>query len=432
MPPPIPLYTFDYKGKTEMRGVTETRSGMFFAEVPLKPFSKVSVSDQLEFGKVVYGPARVTVDEARKDHDLLHAAAHAGPMELRRLIARLSPLGGTRSYPNPAVWPVQAGAPKIHVQVSHEFDGEIRGVRRSNVSCSLPMGAPELLMERVVDVISDLLSCAVDSQLGLRPSIEDLFAAVRFALTREGGACPISDNVAEKFVVPLIREMRQMEPWSILRDSDPATDDSEVIHCFLLQFLDKARRADELGERKQLKRFRKEIRMRKKQAHTVFIKNLPLDVTEEQVFSLFNSLAPNAVYKVDLPRTDSGDSKGYGFVICRSRKATEAVLSKCNWELNGRVLFLAPRDDDSSPRKHMVSLPSELQDAVLRVVRQHPGCNASQVPNFVQILSPSLSLNPHRFGFRNLTQALQSISQIYLEHANRGNANRPVYFVYPK
>lgn len=436
MPPPVPIYTLDCKGRTQHKGVYETRSAMFFAQIELKGYSKISVEDQQEFGKIVYGPPRQGMEESVEDFKQLESSAYSGSSTLRRLIARLSPFGGTKSHPSPAVWPVQAGAPKIHVQVSRAHDQEIRGVRRSNVSCAISRSAPALLMERVLDVLTDLLSCAVDSQLGLVPSLQDLMGAIKFALSREGGVCPISDSMFNEHIVPLIASMVKTEPWSILKEPDPATDDEEVIHNFLLQFLDKARRADFLGERKQLKRFRKEVRMRKKLAHTVFVRNLPLDATVDAVFALFNSVASNAVYKVDLPKTETGESKGYGFVICRSKKATDAVIAHPNWKLNGRELFVSPREkpqeDDPCLKKCRMSLPSELEEVIVKVVRQHPGCNASRIPGLIYAIDSSLSLDPKRLGFRNLTHALQSVPQIYLEFANRGNAQRPVYFVYPK
>ena len=452
MPPAIPLYAFDYKGKSGTPNVGESRAGMFFAELPLKYKRLIREPDYPEFGKVVYGPARTTVQEAKVDLDMLSHAASEGVNGLRRAIAKLAQYGGTKSHPSPAIKPVMAGAPRIHVGVTADDSMELVGVRRSNVSVALPNSAPKLVMQRVIDIVADLLSCAVDSQLGIQPPISDMVDAVKFALGRERANVPINESGISQFVVPMIQAMHATLPWSTLVPVDPETDDGEVIRCFIHQFLDKCRQADQVGEKKQLKRMRKEARKRKTTSHTVFVTNLPRESTDDELFALFNSGLPgfeNPIYKVDIPREDGSEaprSKGFGFVVCRSRKATNAVLEKHEWELGGRVLYVAPRtqdsvEEDGSPsRKRLKAnslqfrLPSEWEEAITRLVTRNPGCNVSQLPDMLQLsLSDTdQALDPQRYGFRNLTHALQSVPTIYLELANGGSVKRPVYFAYPK
>lgn len=442
MPPQVPIYVFDFKGKSRIKGVSESRAGSFFAEIPLKHVREFSESDFGEFGKVVYGPARERISEAQCDFIELSGAASKGPGMLRRAICKLAHLGGTRSHPNPAVKPVLAGAPKINVNVVSNDAIVINGIRRSNVSASIPSSGSELLMERILDISTDLLSCAVDSQLGISPPVADLVDAIKFAVSREGVSCPLSEQIVQECVIPLIYSMKDYAPWASLHEPKANTDDAQVIHGFLTQFRDKARQADQHGEKKQLKRVRREVRKRKKEAHTIFVLNLPRETTEAELFQVFNQSA-NAVYKATIPKDAEGYSKGFGFVICRSRKATESILQRYDWEVGGRRLYVKkaandPEEEEAEPKRQRTNssalfrLPSSLEDAVVKVVSQHPGCNVSQIPNLVRQVVVDEPLDPQKYGFRNLSHALQSVSSIYLEPAKSGSARRPVYFAYPK
>ena len=437
MPPAIPLYTFDVVEKAK-NGICNTRSGMYFAEVNLRNIVNIPDSDLSEFGSTLYGPLRSTASEAATDFKYLNDQAHLGTQFLRRAVAKLGYLGGTKSHPGRGVKSVLAGAPKIHISMTDGDSVEIRGIRRPNVSVAASPNAPQFVLSRVIDLITDLLSCAVDSQLGIAPSANDLVEAVKHAITRERGACPISEGTVSGYILPLVQRMMQTEPWSSLREARKGTDDAEVIHGLMNQFLDKSRQADEHGERKQVKRLRKEVRDRKKTAHTVFVSNLPAGVTEETLFNLVNSVngEKNNVYKVKLPRDENtGSIKSYAFVTCRSKKATEAVLAHGSWILGDKKLYVAPRnEDDASPSiKHQKTgdLPIELQREILRAVKSQPGCNVSQIPDLVSKGAAGLTLNPQAFGFRNLTHALQSVATIRLEPKETTVSHRPVYYAYP-
>jgi hypothetical protein len=446
MPPPVPIHALDYKGKSKLTGVSETRAGSFFAELSLKELKAIPESDYPEFGKTLYGPSRQRISEAKRDFDQLSLAAAEGSSSLRRALCKLAHLGGTKSHPNPKVVPVLAGAPKIHVKVGVTPSQEIKGVRRSNISASIAEGAPELMMERVLDIACDLLSCAADSQLGICPSTEDLVSAVKFALSREGVPCPLTSELIDEYVTPLIDAMKDYSPWASMSEIRTNTDDHDVIKGFLNQFLDKARQADQHGERKQLKRVKKEIRKRKKQAHTLFVANIPRNITEQDLFLLFNKGVEgidNAIYRVEIPKDEAGAPRGFGFVICRSRRATLAILDCPRWQIGGRDLLVKLKNDrgreDESPKRRRISelvsqLPVPVEELIVKVVKQNPGCNVSQIPNlYVQVNEAEHDpLNPQQYGFRNLTHALQSIPTIYLELVKGGSTKRPAYFAYPK
>lgn len=437
MPPAIPLFTFDVNGKAN-RGVCSTRAGTFFAELPVRSIRSIKDVDHSEFGTIVYGPLRMTLDEATSDFKRLNDSAHSSTAALRREIARLGSLGGTKSHPSASIKSVLAGSPKIHLQVDDNDAVTIKGIRRPNVTASISARAPHFLLRRIIDVATDLLSCAVDSQLGIAPSTDDLLEAVKHAISRDKGMCPISDSLICTYVLPLLEKMKDSEPWSVLKPAREDSDDAEVIHGLMNQFLDKSRQADVHGERKQVKRLRKEVRDRKKTAHTVFVTNLPSNITEEALFDLFNSVTPekNSVYKVKLPRDEeSGAIKTYAFVTCRSKKATAAVLAKNDWIINDKKLYVASRnEDDASPlskRQNTGDIPENLEREIENIVKSNPGCNVSQIPDLVSKGSSGLSFHPRELGFHNLTQALQSLSTIRLEPKDVTGSNRPVYYAYP-
>ena len=424
MPPVIPLYAFDYKGKSKVNGVSVTRTNMFFSEYPLT----YQPSFLLEFGNVIYGPQRRNIHEAKKDHELIEEAASRGPDMLRRAVAKLAHLGGTKSHPHPNVTPVLMDVSKpIRIIVSTENSQEIQGVRRSHVFAIVAESAPSLIMERVVDSLSDLLACSVDSQLGLRPPVDLLLSCVKHAISREMSICPILDDELDTYVRPLCEKMLDTLPWSILKVPSNA-EDLEVITGFIRQFLDKSRQADLHGERKQIKRIQKKRRDLKKSLHTVFVNNVPWETTEAELHTLFSKNVPglsNPIYKVLIPKNEiTGAAKGYALVICRSKKATRAVLDKTDWEIAGRSLNLRWRDPTKI--ESTGKLPAELEEKIAKVVSQNPGCNVSQIPNYLE------ELDFHKYGFKNLTHALQSVPYIYLELGNSRNITRPVYLAYPK
>ena len=431
MPPPVPVYALDCNGVTEA-GLASTRAGTFFAELKLvgKRFSE---QDMAEFGEVVYGPARQQAQEAEIDLVMLKDSANDGAASLRRVVAKLGALGGTRSFPNPSITPVLAGMGFVKIELPCDEHIVIKGVRRTNVSILAPADVPVFLFSRIVDILTDVLSCAVDSQLGIAPSTEDLLALLNYAISREKGTAPISDTVLQTRVIPLIENMKLTPPWSVLEQPRPGTDDAEVIHGFMNQMLDKSRRADMYGEKKQIKRLRKEVRDRKKTAHTLFVSNFPQDTTEDQLFQLFNSGVPgliNPVYKVKLPM------KTYAFVTCRSAKATRGIIEHKDWVLEDKKLYVARKSggDESPSQKRQrsdsadVPVPESIAVHVCKVLGAHSGCNISRIPELLK--DDGVVVDPHALGFRNLAHLLQSIHGVRLEQHAAPGSFRPVYHAY--
>jgi hypothetical protein len=89
-------------------------------------------------------------------------------------------------------------------------------------------------MERVIDLLTDLLSSVVDSQLDILPPEYELLEVIKYALSRDKGVCPVSSHVFEKYISPLIRGFLGTSPWSKLKAPRPASDDFEIIHGFFL------------------------------------------------------------------------------------------------------------------------------------------------------------------------------------------------------
>lgn len=448
MPPAIPLHAFDFKGKSRSGGVTATRAGTFFAELALpqrvRGFTR---RDLLEFGNTVYGPERASIHEGKADLAALAAGMESGPSGLRRVIAKLAPLGGTRSHPHPDTRPVLSSALEIRIEIASTSCIEIHGIRRPHVFAAVPSNAPRLIMMRILDVLTDLLSCSVDSRLDIRPPLPLLLATVKHALSRESGQCAVSDSHLEMYAKPLAEAMLEVTPWDALSKLVPGTDDEEVITGFIRQFLDRARQADIHGENKlarQMKKEKKEKKERKKSLRTVFVNNVPWESTEAELHAVFSQgieSIPNGIYKVMIPKDpESKLSKGFALVVCRSRKATEMVLEKTGWEIGGRALQVRWRDPHSdiaqpaAKRQRSERLPPEVEEAMVRAITQNPGCNVSQIPNLILNGKGGDSplANPQVYGFKNLTHALQSIPSIYLESGSNRNFKRPAFFAYPK
>ena len=443
MPPPIPVHVLDLKERVGTN-IGATRAGTYFAEfkVPKKLFSD---SDVTEFGEVVYGPARLNLHDAEDDFRQLTEGSSRGALGLRRVVAKLGALGGTRSSPNPSVIPVLTHLQPIHVSISCDDCVQVKGVRRQNVTVSTPSDSPLFLVARVIDIVTDLMACVVDSQLMITPPISDLVAIVKYAISRENCTFPLSDEVWNSRVVPVVDVLLRASPWSLLNPPKPDTDDGEVIRGLLNQLLDKSRRADIYGERKQLKKCRKEVRERKKAAHTLFVSNFPANITEEDLFLLFNSSIPditNPVYKVKLPRDKAtGAARAYAFVTCRSAKATKAILEFGNWVIGGKKLYLATRDygEDSPSQKRQRIEPPEGADVPLEVatllrtiILRNPGCNISQLPTLAHEMSPDVSIDAQKYGFRSLVNLLQGIPDIRVEQIVMTNSHRPMYRAYYK
>ncbi len=451
MPPAIPLYSFDFKGKSKLVGVSETRSGQFYAEIDVSR-KYIPPDDIAEFGNVVYGPPRNSATEAKKDYNLFCKAMQKGSYYLRCLIAKLAPLGGTRSHPSPTVIPLLSSRPLVSLSLG-PGDSLIRGVRRKHVSLhGIPSEWPLLLLERVLDLLVDILSSVVDSQLGILPDVKDLEELIRFAISREKSVCPaVSEGIFRTSILPLIELFLQSDPWKAahLHPIRSTSDDREVIQGFLSQFYDKARQADIFGEKKQLKRLKHEVRERKKFHHTVFVGNLPKDVSDDALFSLFDQglyddpSIGKVVYKVYIPReAQSGHTRGFGFVTCRSAKATAAVLEH-SWKLGNIKLHVSRREDQimdepislhPQPKRmksEIIQLPESLQAEILKAVAKNPGCNISLIPSLIQKSENdgNSPLDPYQYGFRNLTQAIQSVKSLRLETS--GDA-RPIYYAYPE
>jgi hypothetical protein len=351
MPPPaIPLYSFDYKGKSRLVGVSEARSGQFYAQLEVSRRG-MPQCDLEEFGAVVYGPPRNSSAVAKEDYNILMQGLKSGTASFRRSIAKLGSLGGTRSHPNPSVVPLLSSKPNIELDFGSSGQLKVNGTRRKHVSViHLPDTTPIVLIERTIDLLVDILSSVVDSQLGIFPSHSDLEDLLHFGLSREKTPCPITSDLSRDFIQPMITLFLASNPWkSYLRTADESTDDREVISGFLAQLYDKARQADIFGEKKQMKRIKREVRERKKFHHTVFVGNLPKDISDESLFAVFdkvdNDSGGKVVYKVFIPRDPvTGHNKGFGFVTCRSAKATNAVLDR-TWKLGPIKLHVSKRDN---------------------------------------------------------------------------------------
>lgn len=443
MPPPIPVHVLDFKERARPN-IGATRAGAYFAEfkIPKKLFKESEIA---EFGEVVYGPARLNLHEAEDDLRMIAEGSSRGSSRLRRVIAKLGAAGGTRSLPNPSVIPVLAHLNPINASVSCDDCVQVKGVRRQNVSVWVPSDSPIFLIARVIDIVTDLLACVVDSQLNIAPPTSELVAVVKYAISRETCTFPLSEEVWMSRIVPVVGALSLLSPWTALSQPNPDTDDLDVIRGLLNQLLDKSRRADIYGERKQLKKCRKEVRERRKAAHTLFVSNLPADVTEEQLFSLFNSSLPNItnpVYKVKLPRDQaSGVARSYAFVTCRSAKATKAIFEFNQWVLGGKKLYLAARDygEDSPSQKRqkidssaIPTIPQEVVTLLRTIIEKHPGCNISQIPTLAHDLSPEISTDAQKYGYRSLTYLLESIQDIRLEQVVTPNSFRPIYRAYSR
>lgn len=436
MPPGIPLFALDAPEK-KVSCVQSTRAGLFFAQFKMdqKRFSETDIS---EFGRMIYGPLRSTQEEADHDLQAIKEAASRGAAMLRRLVAKIGALGGSKSSPSPAVKSVLAGSPTISLSLPNSDGVIVKGTRRPHVSVSVPHDAPQLVISRVLDTLVDVLSCAVDSQLGIAPSASDLVELVRHSLSRDRETNQLTDLIVESYIVPLIEIMKLTSPWSVLQPPRPGTDDEEVMKGLMHQLFDKARRADQFGERKQIKRLRKEVRDRKKAVHTLFVSNLPNDVTEGKLFDLFNKGLPglnNPVYRVRLT-----EPKSYAFVTFRSRRATDAVLGKKDWVLGEKKLYVAPRtDNDGSPslKKQKTEhadtpeIPSHVISALCQVVGQNSGCNISQIPDLLKRSGTETKIDPHALGFKNLAHLIQAVPEIRLEQSTQGTSFRPVFYAFP-
>jgi hypothetical protein len=442
MPPAIPLFTLDSPG---LKGtcVQSTRAGLFFAQQNLD-FKRTSCATS-EFGRIVYGPPRSTREEAEHDLETLKEAGLGGASMLRRLIAKVGALGGTKSFPSPDVQSVLIGSPSIELYLPGCQGLVVKGTRRPNVSVTVNPDAPHLLFSRVIDTVVDVLSCAVDSQLGIAPPSSELVELVKYSMARDKENNQLTDAVVESFVVPLIEIMKLSHPWSGLQPPRPGTDDDDVIKGLIHQLLDKSRRADQFGEKKQVKRLRKQVRDRKKAVHTVFVSNLPVNVSEERLFNLFNhgiEELKNPVYRVRLPCDDkSREPKSYAFVTFRSRRATNAVLAKKDWIMDDKKLYVAPRTDgEGSPSLKRQKLeepatpeiPKNIIGALRQVVDKNPGCNISQIPDLLKKTSPDVKVDAHGLGFKNLTHLIQAIPEIRLKQATQGTSFRPVFYAFPQ
>ena len=445
MPPPIPSYALDCKRKTRRTGVTETRTNQFFAELHLRGYSRIVAEDMLEFGQVVYGPLRVHEDEAERDlKSFRDSIESGGNIGLRRCIAKMAPSGGTRSSPSPAVVPILSKFPVVSLRLSHSDDSiRITGVRRSNIFVHVDAHAPLRILERAVDLLADLLSSVVDSQLGILPSVDELSDLIKYSFSRNNGPCPVSDSIFQKYIIPLIELFRTTPIWATrLSEPVPGSDDQDVIHGFLSQFLDKARQADMFGEKKQAKRINKKNRSKKLAKHTVYVTNIPKACLEKNLFEVFESgLGDDEkhVYKVVImrdPRTNK--SRGFGRVIFRNAKATKKALEKTDWEVDGRILYLESyverlsrgneidEDEDAdesdsgsdfpglydflpSPKKPQRSfqLPQHLEESIREVVARNPkGCALNQLADLV---------DASRYGFRSIAEAIRSLNGLRVE-----------------
>jgi len=443
MPPPIPIYALDCKKKNRKTGVMETRQGMFFGEVHLHREAKLGKDDLLEFGQSVFGPLRSTSSEAQADvTNIQRCIENEGASGLRRWISKMAPLGGTRSSPNPSVVPVLSNIPGVSLHICESGDSvKVTGIRRPNISALLDGHAPVRIIERAIDLLTDLLSSVVDSQLGILPPQEDLVAVLKYSFSRNNGQCPVPDGVFVKYIIPLTDAFLRSPVWAtVLHAPIEGSDDLEVIHGFLSQFLDKARQADIFGERKQARRINKKNRSKKLAKHTVFVTNIPKSTTEKELFEVFESGLGNEekhVYKAVIMRDSrTNKSRGFGRVIFRNAKATKAALEKSGWELCGRLLYLESyieraakeneidnEDSESesghdypglydflpSPKKphRIFQLPPEIELSVREIVRKHPeGCPLSNLADLV---------DSTRYGFRSLTDALKSVEGLHVE-----------------
>ena len=251
MPPVIPTYVLDSPvGSRD--SVNHTRGGLFFAQVSIQHKGE-SRFDLSEFGSTIYGPPRSSELDADNDLRAIKVARSRGSRDLRRLVARIGSLGGTKSCPSSSVTPVLSTAPEINLQIPCCDGIRICGVRRRRISALIPAQAPGYILARIIDVLADVLSCAVDSQLSVAPSTPDLVDIVKHSISRERGSCPISDISVETYIIPLIEIMKDSAPWSSLSQPEMGTDDEEVIRGFLHQLYDNCRKADIRGEEKQLK-----------------------------------------------------------------------------------------------------------------------------------------------------------------------------------
>jgi hypothetical protein len=438
MPPPIPIYALDFKGKSRYPGVNETRAGMLFAEINLSKLGSFSADDLQEFGKTVYGPLRPTADEAKQDYIALKQSVNKGSNALRRTIAKYASLGGTRSYPNPSVKPMLMSNPSIVVSMTSNSTTPIRtsGIRRPKITVVSDDQCPIRIMERVIDLLTDLLSSVVDSQLDILPPETELLQVIKFALSRDKGVFPVANHIMDKYIIPLVSAFLETAPWSDLKPPRPSSDDLQVIHGFLSQFMDRARQADIAGERKQIRRVNKVNRSRKIVKHTLNVTNISKDINEQALFELFESGLSTedskAVYKTIIVRdVSTGESRGYGRVIFRNAKATLAALNNHQWEIGGRHLYLervqTENQNDSSedevhaglydflpsPKKPKLSsfrLPKIMEEKILQVVGMHAnGCPIGDIPTLVE------GLDFAKYGFASLTQALRSIDGIKVD-----------------
>ena len=442
MPPPIPTYALDCKKKSKSSRLKETRSGMFFAELHVEEGLIFTSHDLMEFGHAVFGPLRSTMQEADDDLlSLMKSIESGGSMGLRRWISKYAPHGGTRSSPNPSVVPVLSKLPVVSLRLSESGDSiKVAGIRRPSIHVTVDPHVPVRIIERAIDLITDLLSSVVDSQLGILPPVEELLAVVKYAFSRDMSPCPIPESVISKYIIPLIECFLQTPLWACaLSPLSNDSDDEQVIHGFLSQFLDRARQADIFGERKQIKRMNKKSRSKKLARHTVFVTNIPKTCSEKELFELFESGLggdEKHVYKAVIMRdSHTNKSRGFGRVIFRNAKATNAALERSNWEFAGRLLYLESyaaraenevvNEDESESDSHTefpglydflpspkrpqrkYRLPVQVEETIRKLAAQHPeGCQLSLVADLV---------DPMRYGFPNLTEAVKSVEGLRVE-----------------
>lgn len=167
------------------------------------------------------------------------------------------------------------------------------------------------------------------------------------------------------------------------------------------------------------KRFAKEAARRAKiaasvNARTVFITNLPFKVSETEISEWL--VECGKIKRVRLSM-DKGTSKplGYAHVQFESAASVETAIAKYDrYDVQGRVVRVARVGKEA---KCEFELPQELKDDIVALMKEkYEGMNISTIKDAWQKRHPGQKLDTHKFGFKNFSTAMKTISGISLEH----------------
>uniref|UniRef100_A0A7R9Z5N5 RRM domain-containing protein n=1 Tax=Chlamydomonas euryale TaxID=1486919 RepID=A0A7R9Z5N5_9CHLO len=140
-----------------------------------------------------------------------------------------------------------------------------------------------------------------------------------------------------------------------------------------------------------------------RRTHTVFVGNLPFDVTEGEVAEMFSEAGPVRDMRIVTDK-ETGRPKGFGFCEFYDMDASETAVSRIDGQrMNGRILRVHYADDmpsrgggrDRGAHAHLLhrTLWRGCSDALMLVLHAHTcvcqttlnssGASASALPHYL-------------------------------------------------